>query len=242
MSLRNRLNRINRGCQETVCRHLRIFCRASITLESAFVLPLFLMACVTLASFMDALRIQTEKSLTLSNRVRQLAACAGLAGAEGEGIWIDISNPEKYTYPFSVFGVPALRMAVRARVFPWIGSEEGIGGSEEDEEGAAGEKTVYITDNQSVYHTDPDCTHIDLAIYKSTTSEVGNLRNAYGRRYKKCSGFPKNYSGEVYVTEKGDYYYPSADYAGLTRHVHIVSESDVSGLKECSRCALHSAA
>ena len=41
---------------------------------------------------------------------------------------------------------------------------------------------------------------------------------------------------KVYVTAKGDYYYPSPDRGPLTRHVHVVSPDDVPDLCICSRC------
>ena len=63
-----------------------------------------------------------------------------------------------------------------------------------------------------------DCTHLDLTIIATTTDEVGSLRNEYGARYRKCDYFPSGYTGPVYVTAKGDRYYPSLNYGGVTRH------------------------
>ena len=53
------------------------------------------------------------------------------------------------------------------------------------------DEMVYITDNESVYHTHADCTHLDLTIIETTTDAVGSLRNKYGQKYKKCDYFPK---------------------------------------------------
>ena len=222
-----------------VCRLAKRMSNASLTVECAAVLPIFFFACITLIMFMDAVRIQGEKNLDLSNKVRTLAEAAGLKEqAEGsDGRWIDIRKVQKYSYPFALPGIPALRMLLRARVYPWIGSSEAIGSStsegSDDEDGI-----VLITDNQSVYHTDPGCTHLDLTVFKSTTSEIRNLRNDYGRKYKKCRGFPRGYSGPVYASAKGDYYYPSDQYGSLVRHVHIVRKSECAGLEECERCSM----
>lgn len=213
---------------------------ASLTVECAVVLSLFFLACLTMMMFMDVLKTQAEKNLELSNKARGLSAAAALAadraGSSDEDIWIDLRKTYTYRHPIPVFGLPRIRVALRARVYPWIGSENGIGSSGAGG-GSADSGTVLITDHASVYHTHAECSHLDLTIIKTTTSQVGNLRNADGRRYKKCRGFPSGYTGEVYVSARGTYYYPSADYGALTRHVHIVSRSDYSGLTCCARCA-----
>lgn len=220
----------------TVCRRTGGILRASLTVEGAFVLPLFLMACVLLISFMDVIRIQSKTELSLSNKARKLAVAAGVSGAAPDGLWIDLIKDETYRWPVRFPGVPDLTYAARARVYPWIGSENGLGDMSPGEDTGSGEY-VYMTDWGSVYHTHESCTHLDLAVYQTTLKDVKNLRNAYGRRYRKCRGFPKDYSGPVYVSEKGDYYYPSSDYGALTRHVHMVPKEEAEGLKLCERCA-----
>ena len=72
---------------------------------------------------------------------------------------------------------------------------------------------------------------------RTDISNVKNMRNAYGKRYKKCRGFPENYNGPVYLTEKGDYYYPSSDYNSLVRHVSVTEQSECGDLCLCERCA-----
>ena len=64
-----------------------------------------------------------------------------------------------------------------------------------------------------------------------------NKDTEYGRKYKPCDGFPPGYRGTVYITAKGDYYYPSLDYPSLTRSVRIESLDDTCGRPKCSRCA-----
>lgn len=95
---------------------------------------------------------------------------------------------------------------------------------------------VYVTQNESVYHTHADCTHINLTIIKTDMAGIANLRNAYGRKYRKCSNFPYDYDGPVYVTATGDYYYPSLEYGSLTRHVCMKKRSECRGLRKCERC------
>lgn len=224
------------------------FFRASLTIECALVLPIFFFACITLISLMNAIRIQTLTDLDLSNKARKMAVGAGLITAEGSADqeqtssspaasgsgsvrWIDLCLPKSIPLPGLLPGYH-LKVLCRARTAVWSGGGlSSLPSTSED-----GNETVYITDNQAVYHTHADCTHLDLAIYQSTTSEIGKLRNLYGGRYKKCRGFPKHYSGVVYASAKGDYYYPSLNYASLKRHVHLSKRSDCGDLPECSRC------
>ncbi len=216
-----------------------IFICASLTVECALALPFFFLCIIMLISFMDAVGLYTEKSLELSNRVRQMAMYAGTLGSDGDENWIDIPWTVTYRFPVRCVPVPDMKIAIRARVHPWTG----YSGSDEKTEAAENSGGyVYLTENQEVYHTHADCTHLDLCIMRTNTSAVGRMRNQYGSRYKPCPGFPAGYSGDVYITAKGDYYYPSTDYGSLTRHVRIARLGDHTDLRQCSRCAARDAA
>ena len=214
----------------------------SLTLESALVLPLFFFTVVTLASFMDAVGLQTRTNLSLLGQAERTALMAGaageLAGRGEKDFWIDLSYTEPFTCGYGLLPVPKLKIAVRARVYPWIGGTIPL--SAGAAEGSGG--MVLVTDNQEVYHTHADCTHLDLTIMRTSMGNVKNLRNEYGSRYRPCDGFPKNYDGPVYVTAKGEYYYPSTDYNSLTRHVRMVSKTECPELHICERCAAMDAA
>lgn len=220
----------------------RVFRPASVTVECALALPLWFFAVVTLISFMQAVKIQNVKNLELSNRARQIAMYSGVIETEGSGVWIDLPQIYTYQYPGALGRIAPLRIALRARVYPWIGYGGSDAGEEEGADLPEEHATVYLTDTASVYHTHADCTHLDLSIMRTNLSDVRNLRNEYGNRYRPCSSFPANYDGPVYVTAKGDYYYPSTDYHSLTRHVRMVSKSECSDLRICERCAARDAA
>lgn len=212
---------------------------ASLTVECAITLPFFFLSVIMLISFMDAVGLHAEKSLELSNRVRQMAMYAGTLGSDGEEAWIDIPWTVTYRFPVRCVPVPDMKFAIRARVHAWTG----YSGSDEKTEAAQNSgEYVYLTENQEVYHTHADCTHLNLCIMRTDMSAVGRMRNQYGSRYKPCPGFPAGYSGDVYITAKGDYYYPSTDYGSLTRHVRIASRKEHTDLCLCSRCAARDAA
>ena len=209
----------------------------SLTVECALALPLFFLALVMVISFMNAIGFQIQENLELSEKARKTAMSAYGAesfydGEAGETAWIDLSTAETYTFPVSLLPVKGLNVALRARVYPWIGERSADGG-----ESGSYDKMVYVSDNEAVYHTCSDCTHLNLTIIMTTTSEVGGLRNEDGKRYKPCQDFPKNYKGVVYVTSRGEFYYPSQNVGSLTRHVRMIRLSEAGGLSQCSRCA-----
>jgi hypothetical protein len=215
------------------CADSALVLRASLTIECALVLPLFLLACIILITFMGAIRLQTRTNINLSNRARQLAAA-------GQGNWIDLYEEKQFSFPVTMPGIVSPYVICRARVHSWSGgslASKGTSHSERSEE-----PIVYVSNNRSVYHTHADCSHIDLTIFLSNTNDIKGLRNSGGSRYKPCRGFPKDYSGPVYATSSGTYYYPSLDYASLKRHVSIVKKSECSDLPECSSCRMRDSA
>ena len=197
------------------------------------------MACVVLLLLVSLPGRCAEEMLDLSNKARQMAVYSSALGGAGSE-WIDLPSFVTERIPFFS---QTIRVPVRARCRVWSGAGEGTLSSS-SASGPASERDalVYVTDHESVYHTHADCTHLDLTVIATDTGRVGSLRNIYGSRYRKCEGFPEGYTGPVYVTPKGDRYYPSTEFGGLTRHVHLVSSSETGGLPLCERCAARDAA
>ena len=130
--------RISRG-------NVRQWNSASLTVECAITLPFFFLSVIMLISFMDAVGLYTEKSLELSNRVRQMAIYAGTLGSDGDEAWIDIPWTVTYRFPVRCVPVPDMKFAIRARVHAWTG----YSGSDEKTEAAQNSgEYVYLTENQ----------------------------------------------------------------------------------------------
>ena len=217
------------GAAPNFC-HEKVYPDGSLTVECALVLPVFLMAVLTLLSFMYAVRLETDRTLSLSNRSRKAAAAAFMG--QDEELYIDIPEVVTCRFPFAALPVPDLKIAVRTRVKTFSGYSAGS-----DPAGDASGGTFYLSENADVYHTHADCTHLDLTIFRTTLADVGGLRNSKGERYHPCRGFPAGWTGPVYVSKMGNYYYPSMNYGSLTRHVHTASAEECSGLPLCERCA-----
>ena len=69
--------------------------KGSLAVETVFVLPLFFLGMVTLISFMDIYKLQTEHLTALCTRAKQAGMYAYIAGESSVG---DITLPDIYTY------------------------------------------------------------------------------------------------------------------------------------------------
>lgn len=115
---------------------------------------------------------------------------------------------------------------------PWIGI------SIVDENHSKGE-TVYITERGTVYHTNRDCSHLQLKIKEAKMDDVSSLRNSGGGKYKPCElciEMQPGASSIVYITDSGDRYHMNKKCSGLKRTVYEISLDDVGDRKICSRC------
>lgn len=97
------------------------------------------------------------------------------------------------------------------------------------------EQWVYITDNQSVYHSKRSCSYLQLKIHQTTQVEKYLKGNT---SYKACEFCMKKgiKPSLLYVTEQGKKYHSTVMCSGLKRTVKRVKKSEVSHLRLCSRC------
>ncbi len=228
MSLRSPIGRRYKIMKRAVSCAFR---RASLTVEAAFVIPIFIMAVVCISSMMNMYSATLDKMASLRDSAQIAASAAGFADEE---TWIVLTDYADYR----IFFLPSSAKAADIRC---VGAARAWTGRDGAYEGGADSLTyVYVAENGSVYHTSSACTHIDLSIHTALASEVGDLRNGSGGRYTACEICLKDEaeSGDVlYITNEGDRYHGSLACSGLKRTVRMVEISKISGLRECSRCA-----
>ena len=208
--------------------------RASLTVEAAWSVPLFFLCVVSLLLLMTIYGKYISAVIKLQQEAETLGVAVSAAESGGDGI-IDLTEQVSVSLPFWPFDLGSAKTLARARVHAWVGRDTSTYG---DNTGTSSQM-VYVTENQSVYHTTSKCTHLSLSIHSVSGSEVSGLRNEYGSGYKaceKCVGSGGT-QGTVYITEEGDRYHNSLTCSGLTRKVEIIDLEEVSGLRECSRCA-----
>lgn len=240
--IRNHLVQLSPTCRRMV-KHsgkasLRASLRkASIAVETAFVLPIFFLGMVTMISFMDIYKLQTEHLTALCEKTKETGMYAYVLDSSGPE---NITLPDIYTYtPIGgLVPLPEVRMLNTVKVHAWTGKayEGNTGGSGEEEKK---ETMVYVTENGSVYHKSMGCSYLDLSISQVSKSAVPGLRNQYGEKYTPCETCSKNAEGAgmVYITETGNRYHTLESCSGLKRTVRMVKQSHVSGkMHVCSRC------
>ncbi|MDD5803719.1 hypothetical protein ACTQWG_16085 [Blautia sp. HCP3S3_H10_1] len=208
--------------------------KASLTVEAAIVLPLFFFAMVTMTSFLDVYRIQTEHLSKLCENAKTAGMYAYTAGESDVG---DITLPDIYKYkPVSgMIPLPAIWMYNTVKVHAWTGEDQGEGGTENSDRH---EKMVYVTASGSVYHKKLDCSHLNLSVTKVSGGSISSMRNEYGEKYHACESCSRGQKpgSTVYITESGNRYHNDKNCSGLKRTVRMVKESDVGKLHACKRC------
>lgn len=203
--------------------------KGSLTVESAFVLPLFFLCICTVICFMDIYRVQTVNLTKLCQEAREAGKYAYATGVEGD---VTIPGLYRYQIPFSIIPLPDLIFYNSVKVHPWTGYHGENTAENTDCE------MVYVTESGGVCHASAGCSYLDLSIHQTSGSKVGTMRNESGGKYHACD---KCARGEepaaiVYLTDSGDCYHNESGCSGLKRTVRLVKKSEVKHLRMCSRC------
>ena len=117
------------------------------------------------------------------------------------------------------------------KVSAWNGYQKD---RKENEDG----QIVYITEKGTVWHSDYQCSYLQLSIQYVQYSELQNMRNEGGGKYHKCEQcvYGQAMNG-VYITSYGNRYHNSLNCSSLKRTIRAVHKSEVAGRGGCSKCA-----
>ena len=151
---------------------------------------------------------------------------------------IDLVLTYQVQSPSGLVKIPWIFFVQRACVRGWVGREGSGQGEGDGDSDDPNEQTVYVTEHGSVYHTDPNCTHIRLSIEQVSEEEAHARRNRYGEKYHACERCGGG-SGQVYITSDGNRYHSSLECSGLKRTVREMTRGETDGLRPCSKCAAH---
>ncbi len=153
---------------------------------------------------------------------------------EGDLIKLVLSYQPKPKY--SLISLPFTFFVQKAAVRGWTGKEGHSGNNNSKETANAKNKTVYVTEHGSVYHTNPDCSHLKVTVIPVSKKQRDKARNVSGGKYKKCPYCGKNSTGSYYVNPYGDCWHTRVDCPALKRTVHEADLDDCSHLHECKDC------
>ena len=238
---------------------------ASLTIEAALSLTLFMFTVILLSVPMEILdtqrKVQTVLEVTgrelgwqvyrTSHTVHPAEMEAGTAGGNKvsniqcgasrvseDGEWIDLRASYQVRLPFSVFALDHVTLTSRSRKRGWIGAEGGYF-SEKNASEPEG-KWVYVGRDSTRYHLSPSCHYISNQITAAAYADVisGVLRNSGGCRYKACRYCGKTVSagGLVYILPSGEVYHGKQDCSSLAYYVQKVRRSEVEYMGVCSYC------
>ena len=204
---------------------LRTSKKGSLTVETALIVPFFLMILLAFFSFFDRYAKGAELKAEAAARAKKVGiAAAGMGGnasadvrifksAKLHALWIDPFETER----------EITQSAVCRR---WIGFTE----LEEEE------TYVYLTPEGNVYHLYRDCTHLQLSVRLVTFVNAEQSRNEYGERYRECQICDSDFGALVYITSEGNRYHSERSCSGLKRTVRQVPLREAAGRACCIRC------
>lgn len=261
----------------------RYLYRGSMTVETAFVLPIFVFVMLAILQFASLQLASSALLSAMQETAKQMAEYAyvqdigigtggslagdivagGISAAYAKGKieelagnaarggslsllqssfltdeMIDIVGTYQRNSTLSILPVKKVKARVRTRVRAWTGREgrpikKDDTGTEETQDD---EPTVFVTQTGSVYHTDPNCTHIRLSVSTVSKSSISTRRNRHGAKYHPCEKCGEAAGGTVYITKEGNRYHSSLECSGLKRTVREYKLSEVEGMRVCSRC------
>ena len=212
------------------------FKRASITVEAAFALPLFIIFSMQLLSVFES----KEASLLLSEtfvreeiirkagteRINNSVISGGTLGLHlfrsdvaTNGNNVNLVLTYRVEPWFSFHGIGGMTLVNRCSVKAWNGFEKEEADSGEEEDG----QTVYVTRTGVAYHLYSDCTYIKADSHMVTKEELFFAR-----------------SEEYYVSKYGNRYHTDSSCKALVKDVEAIPLQDVGDRHLCSKCAKRS--
>ncbi len=239
---------------------------ASMTVEAAFVLPVFLFAMLLLAFLAQMARCQDEVQWALTRVAREVSAEYGAAGKDalvsrvyiltkleryldGSGLSISLLHSElggeqdeidliaDYRMKVPFRLLPVRKYTFRARVHTRAFTGVEDRGAERDH---AGDREVYITETGRVYHDSLSCTYLKLSISQLQFDDVDGMRNESGGKYKPCERCCRtgapSRKATVWITNFGDRYHVSRSCSGLKRKIRTIRLSEAGKRTPCSKC------
>ena len=193
--------------------------RASVTIEAAFAVPLFMFAVLSLIFLIEIQSIRGCIHAAGSDAAKQVAESTAVLPVL------------KIKIPVPLMKSPSVKLKDEFKVSAWNGYQKDRKGNEDGQ-------IVYITEKGTVWHSDYQCSYLQLSIQYVQYSELQNMRNEGGGKYHKCEQcvYGQAMNG-VYITSYGNRYHNSLNCSSLKRTIRAVHKSKVAGRGGCSKCA-----
>lgn len=204
---------------------------ASMTMEAAFVLPLFLFALMNVMSLIEIYRLQSDMNMKLHQTAKEMAVMGVATDIAGEEECIDLVYPYKAKVFAASIGFDEFMLFSRMRTRAWTGYDNEA--AQEDEK----EETVFVTEYGEVYHMTKSCSYLKLSIRAVDLKYVGELRNANGECFYACEKCGNKCTNTVFVTGYGNRYHSTLGCSGLKRIIKEIPISQVGSRTPCRKCS-----
>lgn len=214
--------------------------KGSMTVETALILPVFLLAVFTLLSFIDVMKMSIEQQMQQQEILRNAAVSVPFLetvtqGKEGDCIRLDYVYA--VTLPIGGFGYKKVWVRQRSMVHIFNGYDDARGD-------IIGEQKVYVyvTKQGSVYHKKRSCSVLQLSVRSVTGSRINKERNTEGKIYRKCKKCTRGYTNaelvglSLFVTDYGVKYHVRANCPELTRTVKVIRIEEAGTRRACKIC------
>lgn len=160
--------------------HIRRMDQGSMTVEAAFVVPLFLIGCLMLLSIVTITQNYMDRQLKLHKTAREMAVlAAGVQGSQSDMIRL------RRVYSASLTpkcpGIRTILLENHCIVHKFNGYDATNGD-------VTGESAIYVflTEHGSVYHRKRSCKHLNIDILPVSGRDVGAKRNKDRKIYDTC--------------------------------------------------------
>lgn len=203
--------------------------KASMTIEAALVLPLFVFAVMNLMSFIEIYREQSNRNMSLHETVKEMAVLGAATKITGEDECIDIVYPYRVEPYAAVVGFSDFLMFSRMRTRAWTGYDNEAAQPDEEDK-------VYVTEYGEVYHYSKSCAYLKLSIRAVDLDYIEKLRNADGSCYYACEECGRKCTSTVFVTSYGNRYHATLQCSGLKRTIQEIPLSQVGSRTACKKC------
>jgi len=212
---------------------------ASISVEAAIALPMFLFFSLALLSpirWLDDQRKAQTKAEQVCEEVSQWAYAEDMDPSE---IMVTYERTYREQIPFFSEIFRGVEMRVAAQRRKWIGLDGKLRLTDHDLEAEISEETmVYVGAGMGRYHVNRSCHYISNQYEIISLGEAKERRTSSGHRLKPCDSCRPDVTGggTVYVTKEGKHYHASDSCAAMASYVRIVPLREVRHLGGCSYC------
>ena len=144
---------------------------------------------------------------------------------------IDMHAQYRIQIPIPMFRIASILCEESIRAKGWNGYSSSMYSGMHQE-------LVYVTETGIVYHSDANCTYLDMTIRAVHPKEIENMRNQSGAKYYPCESCGSKSSENIhcYVTDYGTRYHTSLECKKIKRTIYAVPLEETFGLGGCSKC------